>query len=219
MALAQTLKGSRTNRSRDGKPCTDASSPPMITVVTDIQYWIDRGFTSDGIFMWVQELGRLVEAVHELPGVIYDEDRYPVLVSQSCLDAFYLHVRTVGEFLRSTARRRDDIRAADILPAFELSASHDAELGLIVDEASKVLAHITVARMGDGIAREPIPVDTSKEHLEQIATTLLRAWDAFARESHGLFPKRTDFGVWREPGGELITAAYLRNKKVSRGSS
>jgi hypothetical protein len=46
----------------------------------------------------VQEMHSRVEQVIALPRVIFDEAQ-PMLIRQSCLDAFYIHVRMLAEFL------------------------------------------------------------------------------------------------------------------------
>jgi hypothetical protein len=147
----------------------------------------------------IQEAGRVAAMVDALPGAIHDESLSP-LAQQACLEAFFVHVRGLLEFLE--VRKGDstrDFSATDVLPNWKpkIDASED-HLRRYWDIASSQLMHFSRRRVKQDNS-PAVTIDTGKEAIRAVADDVLEVWDQFAGKlGHPLAPMRGDFTLFSD---------------------
>lgn len=147
----------------------------------------------------IQEAGRVAAMVDALPDAIH-AGNLSVLVEQACLEAFFVHVRGLLEFLRvKEANSPLDFSAADILASWTPQIEQAQKKNLLGywKIASSQLMHFSRSRVKQEAAPQGA-VDTSREGLQTIADDVLMVWDQFAEQlNHPLAPLRSDFSLFK----------------------
>jgi len=139
--------------------------------------------------------------VHRLPAVIW-EPNTPELLRQAALECFFVHVRTLIEFLggvRPKDPRRRDRSAQDTLTnnnwTPNLTPAVKARLNDHWEKASQHLVHFSKSRVVDQTGQYVAP-GTARSDLEAIANDVLGVWDQYATESDDLLvPHRAYFAT------------------------
>jgi hypothetical protein len=146
------------------------------------------------------EARRIAEMVDRLPAVIWDMDNSE-LIRQAALECFFVHVRTLIEFLGIRAPDPRDRSARDTLANTNWTPTLDAGLRARLDAdwemVSQHLVHFSKARVLDETGRAVVP-STDRSALERIANDVLAVWDQYATESNHnlLVPHRSEFGMF-----------------------
>jgi hypothetical protein len=144
------------------------------------------------------EARRLAEMVDQLPAVILDMDNSE-LIRQATLECFFVHVRTLIEFLGIRSPHPRDRSARDTLTNTNWTPTLDAALRARLDAdwemVSQHLVHFSKARVVDETGHVVVP-STDRSSLERIANDVLEVWDQCATESNNfLVPHRARFGL------------------------
>jgi hypothetical protein len=145
------------------------------------------------------EAWRIAEMIDRLPAVIFDENNSE-LIRQAALECFFVHVRTLTEFLG--IRQQTDSRdrsARDTLKNNNWTPTLDAALRARLDAdwemVSQHVVHFAKTRVLDETGRVVVP-KTERSDLERVADDVLAVWDQYATESnHHLVPHRSRFGT------------------------
>jgi hypothetical protein len=148
------------------------------------------------------EATRLAEMVDELPAVILDTDNSE-LIRQAALECFFVHVRTLIEFLGIRSPDPRDRSARDTLANTNWTPTLDAALRARLETdwemISQHLVHFSKARVVDEAGKVVLP-GTDRSSLERIANDVLAVWDQYATESDDLgVPHRARFGLFFGP--------------------
>lgn len=152
------------------------------------------------------EASRIAQMVDLLPAAVHAPDT-PGLMRQAAVECFFVHVRTLIEFLevRPTGDNRDRSARDTRLDAKgrptnwrpTLDPALAARLKDDWDTTSAHLVHFSKRRVFDEQGHF-VPVSTELADLEAIADDVLAVWDQYATESnHPLVPHRADFRLWR----------------------
>jgi hypothetical protein len=125
----------------------------------------------------------------------------PELLKQAALECFFVHVRTLIEFLGGV-RPKDsrDWSAQDTLTNTSWTPRLDAPLKARLNDhwemASQHLVHFSKKRVVDQSGHYVEP-KTDRSDLDAIADDVLGVWDQYATESNDLLvPHRAKFAVW-----------------------
>ncbi|GAA1914791.1 hypothetical protein GCM10009775_04180 [Microbacterium aoyamense] len=154
----------------------------------------------------VQEMHSRVEQVVALPAVIFD-DAQPMLIRQSCLDAFYIHVRMLAEFFSPLPKkpRPDDRNAVHFTTRNPWQPQQSAldRLLTVARDVNKQIAHVTTTRIGNG-AEEPATVLLLDPHSAAEVTDAVRQlWDDLVTHTDVPWPRVGLFPVWTDEAGNL----------------
>lgn len=131
-----------------------------------------------------REATRVAAIVHHLPDEIFSSTN-SALQQQAALDAFYVAIRLLIEFLEVRPANRDQ-SASDTLPSWSVSQMTEAEIGLLLgyhDDASKHVMHFSTLRTNQIQVNEP--------DIRKVADEILAVWDEFARASAHPFVLRS----------------------------
>jgi hypothetical protein len=133
--------------------------------------------------------------VQRLPGVIWDMNNSE-LIRQATLECFFVHVRTLIEFLEVRPDSRD-WSARDTLVNTNWTPTLDAALKARLkadwDLISQHLVDFSRSRVVDETGHVVVP-PTDSSAVARVADDVLAVWDQYATESnHVLVPHRSDF--------------------------
>ncbi|WP_349427188.1 hypothetical protein [Microbacterium sp. LWS13-1.2] len=158
----------------------------------------------------VQEMHSRVEQVMALPAVIFDEAQ-PMLIRQSCLDAFFIHVRMLAEFFAPPPKkpRPDDRNAAHFTTASPWSPDSSSlhRLHAVSRDVNKQIAHVTTVRIGDGAGEPPTSLLLEPDNAQALTDDVRRLWDDLATHTDVPWPRVGLFPVWTDASGKLLRAA------------
>lgn len=157
----------------------------------------------------LQELHSRVQQVMALPAVIFNHAQ-PMLIRQSCLDTFYLHVRMLAEFFAPPPKkpRRDDRNAAHFTRETPWSPEGSA-LGRLLAVARDVnmqIAHVTTVRIGDGADKAPTLLLLEPDNAQALIDDVRRLWDDLVTHTDIPWPRVGLFPVWTDANGKLLRA-------------
>ena len=138
----------------------------------------------------IMEAARVAQMVDDLPELVFTDALHPV-AQQACLEAFYVHVRALIEFLGVVKARDTDFSGVDLAPTWT-SPSKDSPTGARLSSywqlATKQLMHFSDERV------QAPAVAVSPEVLTKVADDVLGVWDDFAAElRHPMAPMRSGF--------------------------
>jgi hypothetical protein len=148
------------------------------------------------------EARRIAEMVDRLPAVIWDMNNSE-LIRQAALECFFVHVRTLIEFLGIRPQDARDRSARDTLANTGWTPTLDAALKARLDAdwetISQHLVHFSGSRVLDETGNVVVP-STDLAALQRVADDVLAIWDQYATESNNLLvPHRADFGMLFDP--------------------
>lgn len=154
----------------------------------------------------VQEMHSRVEQVIALPTVIFDEAQ-PMLIRQSCLDAFYIHVRMLTAFFAPLPKkpRPDDRNAVHFTtknPWQPERASLDRLL-TVARNVNKQIAHVTTTRIGNGVGEPATVLLLDTESAAEVTNAVRLLWDDLVTHTDMPWPRVGLFPVWTDAGGKL----------------
>lgn len=160
--------------------------------------------------MVVQEMHSRVEQVMALPAVIFDHAQ-PMLIRQSCLDAFYIHVRMLAEFFAPPPKkpRPDDRNAAHFTTGSPWNPDGSAldRLLAVSRDVNKQIAHVTTVRIGDGADKAPASLLLEPDSAQALTDDVRRLWDDLVTHTDVPWPRVGLFPVWTNVNGKLLRAA------------
>jgi hypothetical protein len=137
------------------------------------------------------EATRIATMIDRLPEEIHNPDNSD-LMRQAAVECFFVHLRTLVEFLGVRPQDRRDVFARDTFWELPEDAALIQRLNQHWLTASRQVAHFSQDRiMGP-------QVSTELADLKAMADDILAVWDSFAAASaHALVPKRADFSLWK----------------------
>lgn len=139
------------------------------------------------------QVGHSLNVIAELPRYVDDPD-IVVGLRVAAVDAFYIHLRALIEFLVKPRDTRD-IRRHDYVPNFELDDAVRDRLLATHTRASQYVAHFSKQRTPTADA--PIFETVDASSLRALATETFGAMDAFVRNlAEARHPCADDFAVW-----------------------
>ncbi len=154
----------------------------------------------------VQELHSRVQQVVTLPTVIFDETQ-PILIRQSCLDAFYIHVRMLAEFFGPLPKkpRPDDRNAVHFTTNHPWEPERAAldRLLTVARDVSKQIAHVTTARIGNGMEEPATVLLLEPESAAEVTAAVRRLWDDLVMHTDVPWPRVGLFPVWTDEVGKI----------------
>jgi hypothetical protein len=151
------------------------------------------------------ETYQAAEMVHRLPKLAHDPS-LPGVVQQACVEAFFLNVRALIEFLEIKGRSgnaKSDFFASDVAAPATWSPVIDGDtqdrLGRDWIVATRHLMHFSKERVSQSVGIPTDYIDVSEAALVEIADDLLGVWDQFAAKVNSpLAPKRAGFALFSE---------------------
>lgn len=157
----------------------------------------------------VQEMHSRVQQVLLLPKIIFDEEQ-PMLIRQSCLDAFYIHVRALAEFFAPLPKkpRPDDRNAAHYATkaAWRPDPRSLNVLQSVARDVNKQIAHVTVKRIGDGPGAPPKELLLEPTGAHEVTEAVRALWDDLVMHTDQPWPTADLFSVWTDAQGKLLSA-------------
>lgn len=115
-----------------------------------------------------------------LPAVIFDQPQR-TLIRQSCLAAFYNHVRMLAEFFAPPPKkpRPDDRNAVHFTTGSPWSPDGSAldRLLAVSRDVNKQIAHVTTVRAGDGADEAPASLLLEPDSAQVLTDEVRRLWD------------------------------------------
>ena len=158
----------------------------------------------------VQEMHSRVEQVVALPTVIFDAAQ-PMLIRQSCLDAFYIHVRMLAEFFAPLPKkpRSDDRNAVHftIKNPWQPEQAPLDRLLTVARDVNKQIAHVTTARIGNGVEEPATVLLLEPESAAEVTDSVRRLWDDLVTHTDVPWPRVGLFPVWTDAAGRLRPAS------------
>lgn len=145
----------------------------------------------------MMEAWRVAEIVAALPRQAYEPDTSTIL-QQACIDAFFVNVRALVEFLGiKKSDPTKDFSAIDVAPEWVAVISLEERKRLVEywQIASQHLMHFSRSRVKqDGMATLQVNVELAE--LTSIADDVLALWDQYAvHVAHPLSPPRAGFNL------------------------
>ncbi|MEB3065673.1 hypothetical protein [[Mycobacterium] zoologicum] len=131
-----------------------------------------------------REATRVAAIVHHPPDEIFSSTN-SALQQQAALDAFYVGIRLLIEFLEVRPANRDQ-SASDTLPGWSISHMTQPEVGQLLayhEDTSKHVVHFSTLRTNQIQVNEP--------DIRKVADDILAVWDEFARASAHPFVLRS----------------------------